>query len=132
MVSVAPTAGTDLHSVEEFKQLSIKQKGGAIVRLADVANVVLGAEDYNANWSFSGKLAVFIGIKVAPDANILEVAQRVRNTMPEIQAQLPRGLSGEIVYDSTKFVTASIREVIKTLIQALLIVTAVTISSAWI
>src|ERR1700730_9016649 len=119
------TAGTDLHSVEEFKQLSIKQKDGAIVRLRDVANVVLGAEDYNANVSFSGKLAVFIGIKVAPDANILEVAQRVRNTMPEIQAQLPNGLAGEIVYDSTKFVTASIREVVKTLIQALLIVTAV-------
>ncbi len=125
MVSVDLTAGTDLHSVEEFKQLSIKQKDGAIVRLQDVANVLLGAEDYNANVSFSGKLAVFIGIKAAPDANILEVAKRVRDTMPEIQAQLPSGLSGEIVYDSTKFVTASIREVVKTLIQALLIVTAV-------
>src|SRR5467141_3359727 len=125
MVSVDLTAGTDLHSVEEFKQLSIKQKGGAIVRLQDVATVVLGAEDYNANVSFSGKLAVFIGIKVAPDANILEVAQRVRAAMPDIQSQLPGGLSGEIVYDSTKFVTASIREVEKTLIQALLIVTAV-------
>src|SRR6195256_2527982 len=125
MVSVDLTAGTDLHSVEEFKQLSIKQKGGAIVRLQDVATVVLGAEDYNANVSFSGKLAVFIGIKVAPDANILEVARRVRAAMPDIQSQLPGGLSGEIVYDSTKFVTASIREVEKTLIQALLIVTAV-------
>src|SRR5882757_5901112 len=125
MVSVDLTAGTDLHSVEEFKQLSIKQKGGAIVRLQDVATVVLGAEDYNANVSFSGKLAVFIGIKVAPDANILEVAQRVRAAMPDIQSQLPGGLSGEIVYDSTKFVSASIREVEKTLIQALLIVTAV-------
>src|SRR5882762_6216990 len=125
MVSVDLTAGTDLHSVEEFKQLSIRQKGGAIVRLQDVATVVLGAEDYNANVSFSGKLAVFIGIKVAPDANILEVAQRVRAAMPDIQSQLPGGLSGEIVYDSTKFVTASIREVEKTLIQALLIVTAV-------
>src|SRR5258705_4713122 len=125
MVSVDLTAGTDLHSVEEFKQLSIKQKDGTIVRLQDVANVVLGAEDYNANVSFSGKLAVFIGIKAAPDANILEVAKRVRDAMPAIQAQLPSGLSGEIVYDSTKFVTASIREVVKTLVQALLIVTAV-------
>ena len=125
MVSVDLTAGTDLHSVEEFRQLSIKQSNGAIVRLQDVATVVLGAEDYDANVSFSGKLAVFIGIKAAPDANIIEVAQRVRDTMPEIQAQLPTGLSGEIVYDSTKFVTASIREVVKTLIQALLIVMAV-------
>ncbi len=124
-VSVDLTAGTDLHSVEEFRQLSIKQRNGAIVRLEDVATVVLGAEDYNFSVSFSGKLAVFIGIKVAPDANILEVAQRVRNAMPDIQGQLPGGLSGEIVYDATKFVTASIREVEKTLIEALLIVTVV-------
>src|SRR5213595_2513339 len=84
MVSVDLTAGTDLHSVEEFRQLSIKQSNGAIVRLQDDATV-----------SFSGKLAVFIGIKAAPDANIIEVAQRVRDTLPEIQAQLPTGLSGE-------------------------------------
>ena len=125
MVSVDLTAATDLHSVEEFKQLSVKQKGGAIVRLQDVANVVLGAEDYDTNVSFSGKLAVFIGIKVAPEANVLDVAQRVREAMPEIQSQLPSGLSGEIVYDGTRFITASIHEVVKTLIEALLIVTVV-------
>ena len=124
-VSVDLTASTDLHSVEEFRQLSIKQSNGAIVRLQDVATVVLGAEDYDANVSFSGRLAVFIGIKAAPDANILDVAQRVRDVMPDIQAQLPTGLSGEIVYDATKFVSASIHEVVKTLIQALLIVTVV-------
>jgi multidrug efflux pump len=125
MVSVDLTAATDLHSVDEFKQLAIKQKDGAIVRLEDVANVVLGAEDYDANVSFSGKLAVFIGIKVAPDANILDVAKRVREAVPAIQQQLPSGLQGEIVYDGTKFITASIREVVKTLIEALLIVTVV-------
>ncbi|HEY6985358.1 MAG TPA: efflux RND transporter permease subunit [Rhodanobacteraceae bacterium] len=125
MVSVDLTAATDLHTVDEFKQLAVKQKDGAIVRLEDVANVVLGAEDYDANVSFSGKLAVFIGIKVAPDANILDVAQRVRDAMPDIQSQLPSGLSGEIVYDGTKFITASIHEVVKTLIEALLIVTIV-------
>jgi multidrug efflux pump len=125
MVSVDLTAGTDLHSVEEFRKLAVKQNNGAIVRLEDVATVVLGAEDYDFNVSFSGKMAVFIGIKVAPDANILDVAQRVRATMPDIVSQLPTGLSGEIVYDSTAFVTASIHEVEKTLIQALLIVTVV-------
>ncbi len=125
MISVDLTAATDLHSVDEFKQLAVKQKGGAIVRLEDVANVVLGAEDYDANVSFSGKLAVFIGIKVAPDANILDVAQRVRDAMPDIQAQLPTGLTGAIVYDGTEFITASIHEVVKTLIEALLIVTLV-------
>src|SRR5690242_4403169 len=125
MVSVNLTAASDLHSVDEFKQLAVKQKDGAIVRLEDVATVVLGAEDYDANVSFSGKLAVFIGIKVAPEANVLDVAQRVRDAMPDIQAQLPTGLSGEIVYDGTKFITASIHEVVKTLIEALVIVTIV-------
>jgi multidrug efflux pump len=125
MVSVDLTASTDLHTVEEFKQLAVKQKNGAIVRLRDVATVVLGAEDYDSNVAFSGKLAVFIGVKVAPDANLLDVAQRVKAVMPEIQSQLPRGLQGEIVYDSTGFVTSSIREVVKTLIEALLIVTGV-------
>ena len=125
MVSVDLTAGTDLHSVAEFKKLSVKQKDGAIVRLEDVANVVLGAEEYDSNVSFSGKLAVFIGIKVAPDANILDVAARVRASMPDIQSQLPAGLSGEIVYDGTEFITASIHEVVKTLVEALLIVTLV-------
>jgi multidrug efflux pump len=125
MVSVDLTASTDLHTVEEFKQLAVKQKNGAIVRLRDVATVVLGAEDYDSNVAFSGKLAVFIGVKVAPDANLLDVARRVKAIMPEIQSQLPRGLQGEIVYDSTGFVTSSIREVVKTLIEALLIVTCV-------
>jgi len=125
MVSVDLTANTALHTVEEFKQLAVRQKNGAIVRLRDVATVVLGAEDYDANVAFSGKLAVFIGVKVAPDANLLNVAQRVRTLVPEIQSQLPRGLQGEIVYDSTGFVTSSIREVVKTLIEALLIVTGV-------
>jgi multidrug efflux pump len=125
MVSVDLTAATDLHSVDEFRKLAVKQKDGAIVRLEDVGTVVLGAEEYDSNVSFSGKLAVFIGIKVAPDANILDVAQRVRDAMPDIQSQLPSGLQGEIVYDGTKFITASIHEVVKTLIEALLIVTIV-------
>jgi multidrug efflux pump len=125
MVSIDLTASTDLHTVEEFRQLSIKQANGAIVRLQDVAKVVLGAEDYDTNVAFSGKRAVFIGVKVAPDANLLEVARRVRAAVPDIQSQLPRGLTGEIVYDSTGFVTASIREVVKTLAQALAIVTVV-------
>ncbi|MGA9420728.1 MAG: efflux RND transporter permease subunit [Rhodanobacteraceae bacterium] len=125
MVSVDLTAATDLHTVDEFKQLAVKQKDGAIVRLEDVANVTLGAENYDFNVAFSGKQAVFIGIKVAPEANVLDVAQRVRDAIPDIQSQLPGGLTGTIVYDGTEFVTSSIHEVVKTLIEALLIVTIV-------
>jgi multidrug efflux pump len=125
MVSVDLTAGTSLHSVDEFKQLAIKQNGGAIVRLEDVANVVLGAENYDFTTAFGGRNAVFIGIKVAPEANVLDVAKRVRDVFPDIQAQMPNGITGEIVYDGTKFIRSSIDEVEKTLIQALVIVSVV-------
>ncbi|MDX8397514.1 MAG: efflux RND transporter permease subunit, partial [Mariprofundaceae bacterium] len=122
MVSVDLNAATSLHSVDEFKQLAIKQKNGAIVRLEDVANVVLGAEDYNLTTAFDGEKSVFIGIKVAPEANVLDVIQRVRQAFPAIQSQMPSGLTGKIVYDGTKFIESSIDEVMKTLLEALLIV----------
>jgi multidrug efflux pump len=125
MVSVDLNAGTDLHSVTDFKQLVVKQKNGAIVRLEDVANVVLGADSYDFNVAFSGKRSVFIGIKVAPDANILDVAKRVRDAFPSIRQQFPTGLTGEIVYDATEFINTAIAEVVKTLLEALAIVTLV-------
>lgn len=125
MVTVPLTAGTDLHSVDEFRKLAIKQSGDAIVRLEDVATVTLGSENYDFNVAFSGVRSVFIGIKVAPEANILDVARRVREAFPEIRSQLPTGLVGEIVYDSTDFINTSISEVVKTLLEALVIVTLV-------
>ena len=125
MVTVPLRAGTDLHSVEEFKKLAVKHSGDAIVRLEDVATVTLGSDNYDFNVAFSGVRSVFIGIKVAPQANILDVAKRVRDTMPDLKAQLPSGVTGEVVYDSTEFINTSIVEVIKTLVEALLIVTLV-------
>ncbi len=125
MVSVDLTADTDLHSVDEFKQLVIRQDKGAVVRLQDVAQVVLGSDNYNFNVAFDGQQSVFIGIKVAPQANILDVAKRVRAAFPAIQQQLPAGVTGKVVYDATHFINTSIYEVIKTLIEALLIVTLV-------
>ena len=124
-VTTALTASTDLHSVEDFKQLAVKQKNGAIVRLADVATVVLGAEDYDSAVAFDGQQSVFLGIKVAPDANILDVAARVRDTFPSLQEQLPSGLTAKIAYDATNFINTSIDEVVKTLLEALAIVTLV-------
>ena len=125
MVTVPLTAGTDLHTVEEFKALAVRQSGGAIVRLEDIANVTLGSENYDFNVAFSGVRSVFVGIKVAPDANILDVAERVRKVFPSIREQLPAGLTGEIVYDSTEFINTSIVEVVHTLVEALIIVTVV-------
>src|SRR5437899_1641408 len=125
MVSVDLTAGTSLHSVDEFKKLIVKQKDGAIVRLEDIATVSLGAENYDFTTAFGGRNSVFIGIKVAPDANVLDVAKRVRDVFPEIQAAMPSGINGEIVYDGTKFISSSIEEVEKTLGLSLLIVSVV-------
>ncbi|MGN6739308.1 efflux RND transporter permease subunit [Dyella sp.] len=124
-VTVDLTAASDLHTVDEFKQLAVKQDKGAIVRLEDVATVTLGSDSYDFNVAFSGKRSVFIGIKVAPDANVLDVAKAVRDAFPEIQHQLPSGITGEIVYDGTEFVNSSIDEVVKTLVEALVIVTLV-------
>ena len=125
MVSVDLNAATDLHSVDEFKRLALWEEEGAIIRLEDVATVVLGAEDYNLTTAFDGEKSVFIGINVAPDANVLEVIQRVKQLFPQIQSEMPSGLVGKIVYDGTKFIDSSIEEVIKTLLEALLIVTVV-------
>ena len=125
MVTVDLTAGTDLHSVEEFRRLVVKQNGDALVHLDEVGTVVLGAESYDASVAFDGKRSVFIGIKVAPNANILTVAKKVRDVFPEIHSQLPTGLRGDIVYDSTEFINTSIVEVLKTLAEAFVIVSIV-------
>jgi multidrug efflux pump len=125
MVQVNLTASTSLHSLDEFRKLIVKHQNGAVVRLEDVANVSLGSEDYDSQVRFDGKKAVYIGIQVAPAANLLEVIKGVRRVFPSIQQQLPQGLRAEIVYDSTKFVNSSIDEVVWTLVEALLIVTLV-------
>jgi multidrug efflux pump len=125
MVQINLNASTALSSLPAFKQMIIKQNAGAVVRLQDVANVTLGADDYDSSVAFDGKKAVYIGIQVAPGANLLDVVASVRKVMPGVQAQLPKGLQANIVYDSTKFVNSSIHEVVKTLIEAILIVTVV-------
>jgi multidrug efflux pump len=125
MVQVNLTASTNLHTVEEFADLVIKQANGAIVRLKDVANVMLGADDYESEVGFDGKEAVYVGIQVAPAANLLEVIAGVRKVLPNIQAQLPQGLTGAVVYDASAFVNSSIHEVVQSLLEALAIVTLV-------
>jgi multidrug efflux pump len=125
MVQVTLTASTGLHSEDEFANLIIKHVNGAIVRLKDVAKVTLGADSYETEVAFDGKPAVYIGIQVAPTANLLDVIAGVRRIFPEIHAQLPNGLRGAIVYDSTDFVNSAIRDVVRTLVEALVIVNLV-------
>jgi multidrug efflux pump len=125
MVQVNLSASTSLHSLEEFRNLVVKQVNGANVKLKDVANVTLGSDDYDSSVAFNGKQAVYIGIQIAPTANLLDVIKAVKEVYPEIAKALPAGLSSEIVYDSTDFVNSAIDEVIHTLIEAILIVTGV-------
>ncbi len=125
MIQINLNASTSLHSADEFRAIIVKQQGNNIVRLGDVAHVSLGSDDYDSSVAFDGRKAVYIGIQVAPSANLLDVIKRVRAVMPEIQAQLPNGLKANVVYDSTKFVNSSIDEVIKTLAEAIGIVTLV-------
>ncbi|WP_237347085.1 efflux RND transporter permease subunit [Xanthobacter agilis] len=125
MVQVNLTASTSLHNVEEFRNLIVREANGAIVRLKDVANVTLGSDDYDSATMFNGRESVYIGIQIAPSANLLDVIKGVRAVLPDIESQLPTGLSMGVIYDSSAFVNSSIEEVIHTLVEALAIVTLV-------
>jgi multidrug efflux pump len=125
MITVNLTAGTDLHSVDEFRKLIVKRSNDALVRLEDVATVGLGAENYDVNAVFDSKKSVAIMIEAAPDANLLDVTKRIRKIWPSIESQLPTSVKGTIDYDATIYVSSAINEVLKTLIEALIIVTIV-------
>ncbi len=122
MVQVNLTANTNLNTVDEFKRLVIREEGGAIIRLEDVGQVVLGAEDYDSEVRFSGQTAVFMGIWVLPNANALDVIDAVEAEMAEIQENLPTGMEARVAYDATNYIDNAIREVVKTLSETLLIV----------
>ena len=125
MVSVNLVANTNLKTVEDFRNLVVKQDQGTIVRLGEIADVVLGAEDYESDVRFNGQGATFMGVWVLPTANTLDVIKRVREAIPGIRAQLPSGMKVGIPYDSTKYIQDAIDEVLKTLAETLLIVIVV-------
>src|SRR2546430_12813346 len=122
MTSVNLVANTNLQTAEEFKQLVVKESNGTVVRLGDIADVVLGAETYDQIVSFNGQTAVFIGIFVLPTANTLDVMKSVRAALPDIQAQLPAGMQVGVPYDSSEYIQSAIDEVLKTLAETLVIV----------
>ncbi len=101
LVQVNLSANTDLRSVEEFRNLVVRQSGDSLVRLRDVADVVLGRGGLRIGGRFGGAKAVFMGIWPLPNANSLDVMKRVRAEMALIQKELPTGLTGRIAYDAT-------------------------------
>ena len=125
MVSVNLVANTDLRTPDEFRQLVVKQQDGVVVRLGEIADVQLGAENYEQDVRFNGESATFMGIWVLPTANTLDVVKQVHDAMPQIQAQLPAGMKVGIPYDSTEYIKDAINEVLRTLTETLLIVIVV-------
>src|SRR5207247_9050600 len=113
MVSVNLVANTNLETAEEFRRLVVKEEKGTVVRLGDIADVVLGAENYEQDVRFDGQTATFMGVWVLPTANSLDVIARVRQSIPDIEAQLPAGIKVGIPYDSTAYIQDSIGEVLR-------------------
>jgi multidrug efflux pump len=125
LVQVNLTANTDLKSVAEFQELAVREKNGAVVRLGDVADVVLGAESYDALVNYSGQTAVFVGVWALPNANSLDVIDRVRTELASIQKEIPEQIQARLAFDATSYVRSAIRDVERTLAETLAIVVIV-------
>ena len=124
-IQVNLTADTNLSSAEEFRRLAVRERNGTVIRLGDIADVVLGAEDYDTEVRFRGQTAVFIGVWSLPNANSLDVIRLVRGEIESIRKELPTGLEALVAYDSTAYISNAIREVLNTLGDTLMIVMVV-------
>jgi multidrug efflux pump len=113
---------TDVSEVDDFLNLVVRTEGDTLIRLEDIADVRLGAADYDTATLYKGIPAIFIGIEQAPGSNPLDVAARVHALLPDLEAQFPEGLEAHIPYDASEFISESINEVFKTLAEAVLIV----------
>lgn len=125
MITVNLVANTDLRSKEEFENLVVTRSGDTLVRLIDIADIVLGAENYDEEVRFSGESATFMGIWVLPNANSLDVIERVREVIPDIEARLPTGMKVGVPYDATAYIEDALNEVLRTLTETVLIVIVV-------
>ena len=118
-------AKTDLHDEKQFQEMVVKSVKGTLIRIKDVADAELGAQNYDSSITFNGKKAVFLGITATPIANPLTVITNVRKLLPTIEKKFPPGLHAQVVYDATKYIHSSIVEVIKTILEATVIVVIV-------
>lgn len=118
-------ANTSLSSTEEFANIVVRQTESTLVHLKDVATVELGASTTDSYVAYNGEPATYVGIQASSTANPLAVAKNIHALIPTLKGQLPPDLDVRVVYDSTTFITASIDEVITTLIESSLIVIGV-------
>jgi multidrug efflux pump len=124
-VAIDLGATTDVARERDFRDLVVRSVDGVLVRLSDVAETELGAEDYESSTWYKGKTAIFVGVEQSPGANPLTVARSVRATLTEVRAQLPEGLEFRLPYDASEFIEDSIDEVFRTLAEAVGIVLVV-------
>src|SRR6266498_586773 len=122
LVQVSLLANTDLRTPEEFKNLVVAERNGAIVRLSDVAQVELGAEEADFITKFNDKEAVYLGVWPLVGSNEIEVASRLHAEMNRLRADLPPDIDMQLAYDATVFMTDALHEISKTLAETILIV----------
>ncbi|TAH35526.1 MAG: efflux RND transporter permease subunit [Planctomycetota bacterium] len=121
-VQVNLLANTDLRSVDEFAELIVADRGGAIVRLSDVARVELGAEEADLVAKYNDQESVYLGVWPLVGANEIEVARRLRDEMERLRPALPADIEMRLVWDGTTFMRDALAEISKTLVETMLIV----------
>jgi multidrug efflux pump len=125
LVQLNLLANTDLRAVDEFENLIVADRGGAIVRLSDVAQVELGAEEAAVVAKYNGQQSVYLGVWSLPGSNEIEVAQHLRDEMERIEPTLPADIEMRLVWDGTMFMRSALEEITKTLGETVLIVAIV-------
>lgn len=116
---------TDLTNVDEFKDMVISNDGNSLVRLRDIGTVELGAAATETSGIMNGKKAVFLGLFPTPTGNPLVIVDGIREHLTDIEKTLPPGVNVELAFETSRFIKASINQVVQTLIEAILIVIAV-------
>jgi multidrug efflux pump len=121
-VQINLLANTDLRTVEEFENLVVAERSGAVVRLADVARVELGAEEATLVAKYNKAESVYLGVWPQPGANEIDVATRLREEMARIEPTLPADVEMTLVWDGARFMREALAEISKTLVETMLIV----------
>lgn len=121
-VEINLSANTDISTVEEFENLAVKSQNGAVVRIKDIGTVELGASFTDVDVRYDGAAATFMGIWPQPNANTLDVIAGVREELDAIKSTLPTGMTADVAFDASEYIASSIDEVIKTLVETLIIV----------
>lgn len=125
LIAINLSSTTDISDTDSFRNLVIRSTGDTMVRLRDVADVELGALNYDLTSWYNGQMAIMVAVEAAPGANPLTVSEQVHKILPEIERQLPGTLKVALPHDGSEYIKASINEVIRTLAEAVAIVLVV-------